>query len=250
MPKALIYLLSSFAYLIIIYNAEAYNFIDGKEFNKWIKEPIPFESGEKVLMGEGKKRVGNIVYLIMHPYVKVKDSLVSIIKDKYGYNNNIERISDESKGWQNRYDKDWIEKDLQQARALNVNIERYKESCITTNRYNINEEKKQYSELFINIIDGKDVFGYTCTIVILSRVDHWLDWPREFHTGIPIPIKKDNIETKLITNTETNIIDQMKIKSGVEYSKYYFTYLDSWYLRDINMLGSIKRDILSYGNNK
>ena len=57
----------------------------------------------------------------------------------------------------------------------------------------------------------------------MSRTDTWRDWYREFHTGIPIPIK-GQAEAILVTTTEVAVVDRVWDSLSLSDPPFFFSF--------------------------
>ncbi|TAN61680.1 hypothetical protein EPN18_06210 [bacterium] len=203
----------------------AYQYMDGlayKKKNHDYDNDIPFKKMEKVLVSNSGYPATSVIFLLMSPYKQVVNELHDIIFGQIGANNVVEKRTNEVAGYSNGSEKyiAMVTVDLAKFKAYNINIEDFKESSFDSKKYNIINEKT-YSVLSLRIADGQDVFGVNCTLVYMHRLDYSRGWLREFHTGIPIPIRGDGTSS-VITNTEVNIIEQLKQKMSIKNSAYFF----------------------------
>jgi hypothetical protein len=210
--------------------AFAYEFMDEAAFTKHAGyDPIPIKKREKVLASPKGYQVSSVVFLFMAPYDQVVKELKSIATEQFGEFPIVEkRVNEEHDSLKNAMssgDEEFaamIAAKLAKFRALNINIEDFRESSFTTKPYNI-IDKKTYSVLFVRIANGQDIFGVECTLIFLRRTDHWVDWYREFHTNIPIPWRGP-ADTYLVTDTEINLIENLKVKMNIRDSAYFFPF--------------------------
>jgi hypothetical protein len=69
------------------------------------------------------------------------------------------------------------------------------------------------------IIDGRPLFSKACILLVVSRVDQFREW-FVLHPGIPLPFKVTG-ETKLVTDSETKVIDALLKRAGNPTARYF-----------------------------
>ena len=221
----------------------AYEFMDEAAFTKRAGyDPIPIKKGEKVLAFEGYQ-VGSIVFLFMAPYEQVVKELKSAATEQFGEFPIIEKRVNEEPILKSYSEEltNMIIASLTKFRALNINIEDFRENRFTTKPYNV-IDKKTYSVLLVRIANGYDILGVECTLVLLRRTDTWVDWYREFHTNIPIPWR-GSAHTGIVTDKEINLIENLKAKMNVRDSAYFFPFTKYSPLADEPMMLKIKETV-------
>lgn len=231
--------------------AFAYEFMDEARFTKrGGYDPIPVKKREKVLAFEGYQ-VESIVFLFMAPYDQVVKELKSAATEKFGKFPIVEkRVNEEpiSDYYDDKELAKMIIDKLTKLRSLNINVEDFRESRFTTKPYNV-IDKKTYSVLLVRIADGQDIFGVGCTLIFLSRTDAWEDWYREFHTNIPIPLRGE-AHTDIVTNTEIELIEKLKLKMNVKDTAYFFPFTEYSPLSAERMMLKIKETIDEFNKKK
>ncbi len=236
--------------VVLLANADAYEYINAKntindKANR-INDLIVITTGEKILIKEKKRIAERVVFVLpcdFVPVLTVMRDLVNqrlgIIRDEthvtknYGAFNTTGKISEYNAQLRKSLDR------------IGVNLDQFQMQQLDTKRYNILPSVGGYSETTIRVLDGAEIFGNACTLVILERTDHWRDWGREWHTGIHIPFKL-NMDGSIITETEIQLMEDTKNRLGLKNINYFIPNNTYFPLLDIEMMKKIKETVEKY----
>jgi len=203
------------------------------KFKKISYDKIPINFGEKVLISKNYFLVDSIICFLEEDSNKIKNSLKEIINNKIGIKSELNTIVKDY--FEGLSDKEELRYKI---KSLGLNLDRYEEKELISKRYNIIEKVEAFSELKIKVINGKDIFNKKCTIIVLTREDHWRDWAREWHTGIILPFK-GMADTNIITEKEIALIEELKKELNIKKSSYHFPGLP-WYPLELEILKELK----------
>jgi hypothetical protein len=231
-------------------NAMAHDLIDPKSDKRAKSLLLPLHSEEKVLLNKNGSLATSILIPVNTSYERVRDTFKAILTGRMGIFMMEEVISAEYSKKPDSGDKEVdsiIWKRRNQLKASGINIGIIRQFLIRTNQYNLLRDIKGYSLLNIKIIDGKDIFNKECVLILMRRTDYWRDWGREYHTGIPIPIKGP-MEIDCITDTELKMVEELKNKLGIKKMRHFIPETPYSPLLDVDMMKAIKEEVKNFNS--
>ncbi len=194
----------------------AYEYMSGEDYERKTHNPIPLKRNEKVLTNKGYQ-AQTVIFIFARPYADLLQAARTATAQLWGSVTYFDRTASEysGAGFQTSPElKEIMMQDLAQMRKLNINVESFKLAEASTDAYNKLDDKT-FSKLLIRIADGKDIFGKVCSLVLIRRTDHYMDWYREFHTDIPVLPLKGAAKADLVTTSELELVTRMEQALGV-----------------------------------
>lgn len=226
---------------------------DSKIYESISSDMIPVEKKEKVYLDDEKDPADLAVFLFNAEYEDVKTLLAKNL-ERLGVQEKYEEYSEEySRYLRDGYDlmeeSNLKQEDEKAIESLGINLDRFKSYKIKTDKFNIVEKIKGYSYIEFEIIDGKDIFGNICTLVILIRYDTYKDYLREVHTGITFPIRKTRT-MEMLTDSEVKLMEDLKKQMGAKYMKWYIPDFPYYPLLEIKLMKKLKKEVDKFGMNE
>lgn len=212
--------------LLVPFVVNAYEYMSGDDYERKTHNSIPLKRNEKVLTNEGYQAQA-VIFIFSRPYADLLPAARTATAQLWGSVVYSERTASEygAPGFQTSPElREIMTQDLAKMRKLNINVESFKLAEATTDAYNALDDKT-FSKLLIRIADGKDIFGKICSLVLIRRTDHYLDWYREFHTDIPILPFKGAAKVDLVTTSELAFIALVEQALGVPPVAHVFSTL-------------------------
>lgn len=207
---------------------------------------IPRARGEQVLAQDtprGTFRVTRLAVLLPVPFGRVADTVQDLVKRTYGEASSAQAVGGAQFRPQNLAgaQRRAAEQEIEQLRTRGIQIERFKVRTVVSRPYNA-ISAASFSELNVQVVDGQDVFGTCSSLLLVYRVDHFTDWPRDnsFHTGIPVFPWRFPVEGRLITTTELRILKELQNTLRVNAAPQFSVPSDYRELPDSKVLESIK----------
>jgi len=225
--------------------AMEYKILDAKKeperFKKISYDKIPLTLGEKVLITKANIIFDSIVCLLQKDYQTVKEKVREMINKNIGIES--ESIEIRTDYFNSLYEAR-AENIIKDIKTLGVNLNKFEEYTLRSKKYNLIEKFKAYSIVEVKIINGKDIFNKTSTIIVISRKDHWKDWMQEWHTRIILPFKIMTDE-RIITENELNFIQKLGKELNITNISYHIpnTFYD--YL-SLEILKELKAELKKY----
>lgn len=155
------------------------------------------------------------------PYETIRDRLLSKIRQVFGEDRFFEEKHDDNIEWNEWYgqaaDPDGFHEQRrrekeQKLASAGILWQSYQEARIMTKTYNEVWWKRGRSQAMFRIIDGRDLFGHACTIVLFTRTDHELRFGFLHTIPIPVIFMGDDL---LATDREVSLIEQVKNELGI-----------------------------------
>jgi len=252
--KSIVFFLMALILLLNV-NVMAYDLIEPKkDIREWKKQwrrqwgyPTPVETGEKLLLKKNGYLAESIVYLINGNYETVRDEMRKIVAGKMGIASENETVTNEYIKSLSTLTRDAElesirRREFNELNTMGIKIGKFRQYKMETNKYNKIKKYSAYSVLVVKIIDGRDVFNKECTLIVMTRTDHWRDWAREHNTNIWIPIKGWG-EKEVITNTEIGMAEELKDRIEIKDLKYFIPESKYFPLLNVDMMKAIKEEV-------
>lgn len=173
-------------------------------------------------------RAQSVVVLVNAPYEKVLGEFRDVVAQRIGIvaeaevHERDEGIFPDPEpvpiGLQRRL---LFEKGFVKFREIGIRMKHPKEYQLKSRRYNEVEELSGSSELRLRMADGKALFGKSCTLIVMSRIDYTRQYPRYY--DIPIP-PKESMEHDLVTDTEIGLVEDLAARLGSVTPCYFVPY--------------------------
>jgi hypothetical protein len=180
------------------------------------------EREENILVGGcDDDLVAEVVVATCETYEKVSLELIEIAKKHFGVKSVEDFVERDYWKEQVRFSERIDGRDLAERERkgfakleqIGLSTKEFQWRRIRTEKFNVVDKIHGYSELGIEIIDGNSVFGRPCTLISLSRTDHWKDWARHHEVPIYLPIKGP-AEDYVITETEVELLEEFCVRMG------------------------------------
>jgi hypothetical protein len=200
-----------------------------------IADSIPGKANEKVVIFAKQQPAYWVIALVSLSYDQARAGMRDAIRDSLGIRSENEIRGRVDPGIQ--FDP-WPEEPLLGAGGINfhgigVNVTEGRETRIETKRYN-ESWWNNYSVSTWRIIDCTKLFGKTCSLIVVTRTDHFWQWA-VWHPGIPLPLKFRNEQT-IVTDTETKMFEafqEAKQKPKLQYFVLPNPYFSSTVLTEV-----------------
>lgn len=186
------------------------NFIDGDELRKqYVYDEIPKAFRERVVVFPNGGRPDAVSFVYCEPYESLKDQ----VRKHFEGVASVHEVTTDSQPKESKYgnqsNRQFVAQEVDKLRAAGFRTDRYSELQIVFPKYNIIDEGNQSSSLIMRLVNGRDIFGTSGSILTVVRLDDTVERMRTFHLGIPLP-KKAHSEIRLVTDTETRMIQELE----------------------------------------
>ena len=207
-------------------SAEDYRYIPVEELKRFTADPIPPSVADLILVESGHS-VDAVVFLLPAPFSRVREEVRKIVKERYGIVQDAEAVKSQY-GALEDYPESFrknVEAELRQLRAQHINVERFKLLNVVSGPYNA-VKADAYSELHLRVVDGEDVFGKCCSLVVLYRLDHFMDWPRDnmLHTLLPVFPVRFRVSERWVTKSDVDLMENVKERLGLTYMPHFSSF--------------------------
>jgi hypothetical protein len=194
-------------------SAAGYELVSAARVSSQTFDPIPRTLNEKVLVDDRGFYVPTLGVLVMASHGQTVEAIRKDVEHRWGVASSDSRMASETYSAGPAASEEYkatVAEERRRLRALNINLEGVHVTDLTSRSYNVIDATAR-SVLFIRILDGFDMFRVRCTLIILHRTDHYRDWIRPGHGGIPFPLPiRADTTSAIVTSTELTLLQTLE----------------------------------------
>lgn len=206
------------------------------------QDPIPLATKERILLGNGRSPARNLIAILQRDANAVSAAFLTTLKnedvpvastttrtaraafqlstpalDRLDPSRHAKIIAVETAGFGGLFDAPLFR--------------------IRTGRYNTMAANGAFSTAIIDVVDTRGVFKTNLSLIVIDRTDNWTDNMEVRWTHIKLPLK-GSANTRVVTETEVQIVEKVREALGLELAGYYFSAECCPFL-DVELMGRI-----------